>query len=91
MGSWAVSESPKSAHGDREEVRGPNLAHFLGISVFTFLDLRPSHLTPGNFGKGTGTSIIRANLVVTSFIMSPQRKTGNMLYQLKDRIVSKMF
>lgn len=59
------------------------------IPVFPFLDLRPSHLTPGNFGKRTGTSIMRADLVVTSFIMSLQRETGKMLCKLKYLIASK--
>ena len=59
------------------------------IPVFPFLDLRPSHLTPGNFGKRTGTSTMRADLVVTNFIMSSQRETGKMLCKLKYLIASK--
>jgi len=77
--------SQKCPEGQRGGQR-PELDPFLVTSLF-FLSLTWGLLI-WKLSKGD-TSTIRANLVVTSFIMSPQRKTGKMLYKLKYWVASK--
>lgn len=74
---------------DRYENRALTSACSLWYPSFPFFDLIPIAQW-GNFAKEKGTNTIRANLIMKTFVMSPQRKTEKMLYRLKYHTASKI-